>query len=222
VLSIVASGSRGGLLALGAGLAVFMTRGHDIRIKIRNSIAILTVIGLLLVASSLSQVSKARWEETYQSGDVTGRDRIWSEAWGMFKEKPLMGWGPVYHLYELGRRTGDLGWEDETQEWRDTHNLVLYILTQTGLLGALPFFIGIWLCLKAAWKARSGPQSILPLSMMATLFIVNTSGTWVWVKLHWFILAYALASASQLGVMRLRVKRTRENMPTGFIPALNN
>ena len=41
------------------------------------------------------------------------------------------------------------------------------------MFGAFPFFIGLWLCLRAAWKARDGLQGVLPLSMLLCLLINN-------------------------------------------------
>ena len=110
------------------------------------------------------------------------------KALEMFKERPLIGWGPVHHLYELGSRFGVLK--------LDTHNLYLWLLTETGLLGAIPFFIGLGICWSAAWKARDGIQGILPTAMIVFLLTINMAGTWHNRKLFWIVLAYGLASYS--------------------------
>ena len=49
---------------------------------------------------------------------------------------------PLLLLHTTGARTG--------KERRDTHNLYLWVLTEDGLLGAIPFFFAIWLCVRAA------------------------------------------------------------------------
>ena len=121
---------------------------------------------------------------------MAGREKIFPAAWGMFQEKPLFGWGPVRHYYELGSRLG--------QPTRDPHNLYLWLLVETGLLGAIPFFAGLWLCWHAAWKARHSIQGVVPVAMMLCLLVNNAKGTGLTDKLSWIILAYALASSSSV------------------------
>jgi O-antigen ligase len=168
-------------------LAFPLKRTRRLASKIQLVLIGVLAIGFLARASYQSESVRERWESTFATGDTAGRDTIFSEAWGMFLERPLFGWGPVTHYYELGSRLGLL--------YRDTHNLYLWVLIETGILGAIPFFIGLWLCLWAAWNARDGLQGVLPLSMLLCLLINNMKGTFLSSKLFWIVLAYALASA---------------------------
>ena len=36
--------------------------------------------------------------------NMSGRENIFPAAWEMFKDKPLIGWGPIDNKYELGTR----------------------------------------------------------------------------------------------------------------------
>ena len=63
-----------------------------------------------------------------------------------------------------------------------------------GLLGAIPFFAGVCLCLWAAWRARQSTWGVLPLALIMTLLVANMSGNWIHWKLTWLILAFCLAS----------------------------
>jgi O-antigen ligase len=128
-----------------------------------------------------------RWEHTLFKGDLAKRDKIMPRAWDMFLEKPLLGWGPVSNLVELGSREG--------MPSRDTHNVYLWVLTETGLLGAIPFFAGLWLSLRAAWRARFGSEGTLPMAMLVCLLIINMGITWHNRKIFWLTMAYVLASA---------------------------
>ena len=74
------------------------------------------------------------------------------------------------------------------------HNLYLWILKETGLLGAIPFFIGLWLCWRSVWKARGSAQGTLPLACLVFMLVINMNGTYLYYKLFWLVLAYALAS----------------------------
>jgi O-antigen ligase len=107
----------------------------------------------------------------------------------MFLEKPLTGWGPAKNKYVLGSR---LPWQGRPR--RDTHNIVLEILTATGIVGAIPFLIGLGICVRAAWQARKGTEGILPFAMLSAILVGNMSGNYIAAKLFWFVLAYAAAS----------------------------
>jgi O-antigen ligase len=192
---IVLTGSRGGLVAVMIGLLALFLSGRSrvpwlnaqlsgVRLKV--GLIIVIAISLLIGISYYYEPARKRWERVFTEGSMSGRERIFPAALEMFLEKPLIGWGPTHHIYELGSRTG--------RPFRDTHNLYLWILTETGLVGGIPFFVGLWYCLRGAWKARSGVHGALPLALLLSLLIMNLSLTWHNMKLFWIVLAYTLVS----------------------------
>lgn len=189
-LAIANTGSRGGLLALLAGLlilfmraAVAVLRGHVGRIWV-VAIMSLAVVGLLW-ASYSNPAARSRWEQTYEIG-MGRREQIYSSSWEMFLEKPLAGWGPTRNTQELGRRLGISN--------RGMHNLALSVLTEVGLVGAIPYFIGVGLCLRSAWRVRKGPLQLLPLALLTLVLLINMKSTYHNRKVHWLILGLACAS----------------------------
>jgi hypothetical protein len=72
---------------------------------------------------------------------------------------------------------------------------VLELLTATGIVGALPFLIGAWLCVRDAWRGRRGALGVLPLALCCSVFLSNMSGDWIASKLIWVVLGFAYASA---------------------------
>ena len=194
-ITIVKTGSRGGLLALGAGLLIFIFRSSRTAwSRFRNALVVLIGLGFLGWVSYQSESTRTRFEETLETGSMARRELVYPTAWQMIQQKPFTGWGPVNNTYELGDR---LQHPDEPKT--DTHNLFLYVLTATGVVGAIPFVIGIWLCLQTAWTARAGAHGILPFALAVALLTANMSGTWLHFKLHWLVLAYALASSHFIG-----------------------
>ena len=186
--ALIMTGSRGRLIGLVLGivlLVIMKDGGWGTKLKI-GSVAALA-IGFLILAALSNDAMRTRLERSYYEGDTAGRDQIMARAVDMFFEEPLLGWGPVRSRVELGSR---VRW---TQ--RDAHNLYLSVLIETGLLGAIPFFAGLLLVARAAWKARVGREGALPMAILGCLLITNMSGTWHNRKLFWLILAYALASA---------------------------
>lgn len=186
---LLQTGSRGAILALGAALLAFGFRKGSLKKKVFNIFGLLLLLGLLALAAAQSDVMRSRFEETIAEGDLARRELIYPTAWEMIKEKPLLGWGPVTSVYELGMRLGHP--EEET---KNPHNLILYGLVTSGVLGSFPLFLGIALAAFSAWKARRRAHGMLPLAMVTAVLAANMSGVWLFNKLHWLVMAYALAS----------------------------
>lgn len=189
---MIATGSRGGLLATSTALAMLFVGGSK-----RSKFA--SVFGALLFGFALywtvvhSETMMVRLDAAVEEGNTAGRDEIFGYAVDMFSEKPVFGWGPIENIYELGRRTGALR--------RDTHNLYLWMLTEVGIVGSIFFFGGLLLCLRSAIRAVTRASNPVPLALLAMLFIENLSGTEHNRKVFWLWLAFALAADPVLAVM---------------------
>lgn len=195
-VALVKTGSRGSILSLTLGLWTFTAGGRTLLVKLRNTaVAVLAVI-LLAWAAWQVPLMRERFQQAEQ-GNLAGRERIFPAAWGLFLERPLLGWGPAQNKYELARRV-----PEEFRTWRDTHNLVLEVLTSLGVIGALPFFLGIGLCVWGAWQARRGSHGILPLAMAVALLMGNMSGNYIGLKLFWLVLAWGAAAGSLVAAAR--------------------
>jgi O-antigen ligase len=190
-VGMVQTGSRGAAVALVGSLSVFFLRGKSLATKLKFGLIALAGIIVLVGASYQIDVVRKRWERTFYDQDLAGRQRIYPEAIGMILESPLIGWGPVNHLWEMGPRVG--------KPYRDEHNVYLWILAEVGLVGAIPFFAGLWLCCRSAWRARHGSQGILPLVMLLFLLALSMKGTLHKNKYFWVVLSFALAASSYTG-----------------------
>jgi O-antigen ligase len=154
------------------------------------------VLGLLASGTNVR-----RWTQTFELGSAAGREKIFPAAWKMFLERPLLGWGPGRNLVELGVRlrfrTVDTG-----PAAKDTHNGLLWVLTQTGLIGFIPYMVGLWLCLRAAWRGRARLYGIGPFALVVCVLVINLSVTWQKRKFFWLVLALGTASARTIGARR--------------------
>ncbi len=185
--AMVMTGSRGALIALVLGIALLVIRDGTWRTKLKiGSIAVLA-IGFLVFAALSDDAMRTRLERSFYQGDTAGRDKIHGHAWVMIFEKPMLGWGPVYNVVELGSRLG--------RSVRDPHSLYLSVLTEAGVLGSVLFFSGLGLLVKAAWQARLRIEGALPMAMIGCFLIVSLSGSWQNRKLFWLTAAYVMASA---------------------------
>jgi O-antigen ligase len=189
--AIVLSGSRGGVLAfLMGGMVYLFPYRRSKRVLAGIFIATLAISAVLYFVATNSDFLE-RWNRTYYEGSLEGREDIFAVAAEMISERPILGWQPIDYYYELGRRIGGVYFS----KGRDAHNLFLTVLLQVGVIGAIPFLVGLWSCGQSAWRARLGNLGLLPLSLLFCDLAVSMSGTSLLLKSHWLILALTLAAA---------------------------
>src|SRR5262249_28429224 len=107
--AIVSTGSRGPMLGLLAGMLTIGLGGKTLKQKLRLAVVAVFIVSALVWASYNYEPVRVRWERSLFEGTLARRERILPVAWEMVKERPLAGWGPVYHYYELGFRLGEEG-----------------------------------------------------------------------------------------------------------------
>jgi O-antigen ligase len=187
--AILETGSRGGFAALLAGVLVFALAASSWRQRLRNGSIAALALCLLIFAALHLPMMRNRLVDSALNRNMAGREQLYPALWTMFLEKPVLGWGPVTNSHQLALRVGE-----RERSSRASHNLVLELLTASGLIGTIPFLVGAWLSFRGAWRGRRGSQGVLPLALLCTLFVANMSGDWIASKLLWLALAYAFVS----------------------------
>lgn len=187
---IINSGSRAGMLCLGVGILILLFGKGQWGAKLKVALVVVVILLGIVPQFFSSETSVSRWQSTIEDIEVAGHEKIIIESFFMFVEKPFFGWGPGTHLEVLSYQTGSI------YELLDTHNDLLWALTSTGLLGTIPFAIGIGLCVWGAWRARNSIQGYLPLAIVLALLVMSMSCTVQNRKVTWMLLAYAAASAT--------------------------
>jgi O-antigen ligase len=186
--AMVYTGTRGAIIAFLAGVAVYVLPYCGSKRKMAAVLgATITVVCVVYLVFN-NENALPRFEKTYNTGDLSGRDRIYAAAIEMISEKPLLGWRPFMVMYEHGQRIG--------KRHMDAHNIFLYLLTEVGLLGTMPFLIGTGLCMRASWTARVSNLGLFPLVWLTTLIVDLMFGTGITSKILWFILTFSLASGA--------------------------
>lgn len=187
---MVRSGSRTAILAFAIGFAIcgILPNRQSGGRKMVLFLAIFVVAALTFLVIQHPTLL-TRFEEGY-SGNLAGRQVIVPASLEMISERPVLGWQPVAYWEELGRRVGQI--------WgvKDAHNLIFHLMLEVGLLGAVPFFVGLWLCALGAWKARNGRFGYLPFALLAMTLSSNLTHTYLARKPQWLVLAFAVAAAS--------------------------
>jgi O-antigen ligase len=201
--SMMLAGSRGAITALSAGVLAFMLQGKNLRAFRRHVGVVLLVSAALTVVIYRSDAMVKRYQRTLETGSMSGREQILPEAWQMFIEKPVLGWGPIDNAYELGLRTagsalGSKNADGMTKHAHmDTHNVPLDVLSGVGMVGGLPLAMCFVLCCLGAWNARASPRDMLPLSLVASVSAIAMAYSMSASKQLWIVLAYAAASGAR-------------------------
>jgi O-antigen ligase len=218
---LVMTGSRGGMVGLGIGILAFTLKRGNVGKMLRNFIIVLSAIGIAGWIAINTEPMKSRYNKSVKRGDLAGRQYIFPAATAMIKEKPILGWGPINQQYELYNRTKHLefGSKSKKRTTKHSHNLVLEVLTSTGLAGGIPLFICIGLCVWGGWKARAGIYGILPFALTLSILTVNMTVPLQAAKQTWLLFAYALVagcySISNNRVKPNHIRLIQQNLTTG-------
>jgi O-antigen ligase len=187
---MVATGTRGQFFGFMIGSSAYVfPYWRSKRTWIAIILVILSFVAVLYTTANNPAVLE-RWRRAYYEVDSSGRDKLYPIVGDMILEKPVLGWS-VAGPYEVGRREGERFFSIA----RDTHNTFLAVLLEVGIVGAIPFLVGLWLCGLSAWRARLGNLGLLPLALFFGIVAVSMFGNLVWQKVLWLFLALTLAAA---------------------------
>lgn len=216
MIVLISTGSRSAVGAFILGvLVLLLPQGRSRRGLIALFVPLVALAGFLYLARSDSATTE-RFARTFQEGETAGRQEIYGAAAELIAEKPMFGWGGRDAFTELALRTGRL------HSGLDAHNLVLYLLLEVGLLGALPFLVAVCLCVVGAWRARRTELGLLCLALLTTMLAHAMFHTSIRVKFFWLILGLSLAAASAAKASNYRVRipwsalRISRERPAGY------
>ncbi len=180
--------SRGGMLGLFAVLLVMALRHRGT--AGRFLAAGLLATSLVFVAYYWSRdegFADLAEDETFNTRLDTMKAGI-----AMFADRPLLGVGincseMAWPLYAPGLTVGF---------WMHNHNTVTQVLSETGLLGSVPYFLMIACSLWGLWRARRGPAGRYAPAVEASIWGFLVCGLSAGLVLSWFpFLLLGLAAA---------------------------
>jgi O-antigen ligase len=160
ISGIIKTSSRGGLVALGLGVATLAFTGRKLHTKLLLLVGVSALITGIAFTVMKSDVFVKRIDAYVEKGDMAGRDIIWGNAWGLIVEAPLLGYGYNRHLFYLGAASGNV--------MRGTHNTFIAAVLSSGFIGAF-FFILFFL--RSGWAAFQC-RKIFPGNLLFCWFMV--------------------------------------------------
>jgi O-antigen ligase len=215
LIPILLAGSRAAWLtyALVAMIFVWREAGTPLRFVGWSAAAVALVAIAAFAALHDSQAFDARIERTLRAlqgssqavDDASaGRVRIWTTAARMAKAHPVNGVGVRAFRYAYAQYAGPNDYfvnpKANDEGALHAHQIVLEVLTETGVIGLLFWIAGAWLALQAWWRASAvaRARAFAPgLALVAMTFPLNTHlafySAW-WGLLFWWLLALYCAA----------------------------
>jgi len=171
---LIASGSRGAMLAAGVGTAAYwlLTR-REPGVALRRCILLAVAVAALAVAWSYRSGGSVR--------DLARRE-VWKTALHASTLRPWLGWGPdgFEDAFKLLRTDAFVALLGSNSYQAYAHNDILHVLSAAGLLGLAAY---AWLLIALAWAARRSLDSTKNRALAAAL-TAGLLALWVNLKLN--------------------------------------
>lgn len=183
---ILLTKSRGGFL----GLAVFVLVALVAQRKRGRGLVIFAVISALVVGLApddalgrvrgLKGAESGNLKEVDPEGSAYQRYEIWKVARTIIRENPVLGVGlgayPQKHRMVAARPVFD----PTARGFRDTHSTYLNVAAETGLVGAVVFFLSYLLALIQIDRVRRRAKTMMPAtSQQLFIYLAGTLGFFV-------------------------------------------
>jgi O-antigen ligase len=149
--AIVSTQSRGGFLGLAVALLTLVALGRHVRRGFGALALIGVLVALPLMPSSfwqrMNSIVDAEADQTEFTGSREARRIVMEEGISTFAAHPLTGVGAgQFKNYDpAGRR----------ERWRETHNAIIQVAAETGILGLLMIVFLIWRGMRAGGVTRA-------------------------------------------------------------------
>ena len=166
--TLIASGSRGPILALAAGALAAVLVGN---FRYLRALALIGLIGVTALGF-IPAVRDVNPAERIATSGLSGRDQVWQGALNAFKDNPLGGQGPYQigpfltylnkdgcHLTPTLEQAGVTcpQWLARfSGAWLIAHNVLLHSLAETGVIGTLGLIILYGFGAVVVWRSRDG------------------------------------------------------------------
>jgi O-antigen ligase len=163
VVVTLLTGSRGGLVALVTMLVLFLMMKVTKVSKVRKAIMLIGIV--VAGAMNADRINVERYltlgslTSDYNLQDESGRAQIWERGVALFLAEPLTGVGVDGFAEAIGSMRQR---EYLTPQWQSPHSSYVQVVTETGLLGAIPFATVLVVCGRNMFRLRRlGGTSVL-------------------------------------------------------------
>ena len=213
-LGLVSTGSRGGML--GTLCALGLIWWHS-RAKVISGIIIAIVIlaGAVIATTIVPPEAFTRSEGTGALANADVRVQIWERTAEYFVENPILGlgWGQLAPTVLQDDPLSD----EETAA--TAHNSLLKMLSESGLVGTIPFIVLGWHIFKVLWRGAhlgeglSGPLNVGAFAAFSGMLLATMTSVYQFERYFWVPAAFA--ASLELGGIFQPASRAQDD---GLLP----
>ena len=193
ILTVILTGSRGGMVTAMVGLLVIpLTMTNLSPGRLAGTIALLAIAGGLAVAYVPENIVE-RLESTgteVEDARLGGRFKLWVAGVHAFRYKPIMGFGPSGFIPAIKPELGPRA--------QVAHNSYLSVLVEEGLVGLILYMtmiVSVWTAVLRLPRL----ERRFALVQLSTLAVAMLPLTWEDVKAVWVILSVMMGFAAAYG-----------------------
>jgi O-antigen ligase len=212
-IAVVATGSRGGAVALGAGLVTLAVARPRLGVRVLAAAVLAALLLPALLPGNTLTLLRARWERTSQDR-LSGRLDIWRVGLAMIADRPLQGTGfagfrDAFYEYMLEAPVDPRFALAHSRGHRVAHNIYVSTLAELGLAGGTLLGLALaahgrtlWRLRRAATEAGHGQAEDVALALLAALVTVLVAGfstELLLTKTPWVLLAAIQGAAIAAG-----------------------
>jgi O-antigen ligase len=148
--TIVFTKSRGGLLGLGTAVVALALLGRWVRRGFGTTVILTILLAIPFAPTSFWTRMTSILDEQQDKQEFTGsresREQVMSYGISTFAKYPITGVGAgQFKNYNPS---------DREAKFRETHNVLIQVAVETGVVGLLAFAFLIWRAIKAAWDTK--------------------------------------------------------------------
>lgn len=184
---LLLSGSRGALIttSLSVGLLLLMNKTHPFKRILQ--IALLIAAGTYLMSKIVeSDLMFKRLNQFVEDKDTAGRGEIWEDVVEISASRPIIGYGATGFETEMRRVYGGN---------KDSHNLFLYLLVTTGIIGLSVFLYFLYFHWRKAYQDLRKGEVLKLIMFIFYLTTVVKGGGIIKNKLMWVLLAIIFSAS---------------------------
>jgi O-antigen ligase len=208
-LALVATGTRGGALAAGAGLVTLAAVRPRIGARVLAALALVALLLPAVLPGGTLDILRARWATTSEDR-LSGRLDIWRVGLAMIADRPLHGTGfggfhDAFYEYMLSTPVDPHFGLIHSRGNRAPHNIYLSTFAELGLVGGGLLACALAAHARALWQLRRAARrvghdqaediALALLATLATMLVAGSNGDILLEKTPWLLLA-AMQGAS--------------------------
>jgi putative inorganic carbon (hco3(-)) transporter len=158
VLVVVASGSRGGALALGAGAVVYVLGMRGSRRLVATVVLAAGTLALWSYSPSFAErmSTLTNLEEDYNTRHEYGRKAVWERGRQYIRENPVIGVGAGNFPIREGQWFNEMYYGTRGGKWSTAHNSYIQAFAELGAIGGGLFIALIFYGVLRSWRLWRG------------------------------------------------------------------